>query len=101
MQWGLGILASSLTAIDLRKFRIFSMICYIFMGWCIIFFIPQAFEVLGKSGFLLILWGGIAYTVGAVLFGIGAKVHWMHSVFHIFVVMGSLLQYLGIILYVL
>ena len=37
VQWGLAILAATLTAIDLRKYRVFSMICYIFMGWCIIF----------------------------------------------------------------
>ena len=48
-----------------------------------------------------ILWGGIAYTVGAVLYGIGSKVRWMHSVFHIFVVLGSLLQAVGVIVYAL
>lgn len=100
-QLGLGILATVLTAIDLNKFKVFSMICYIFMGWSIIFFTTQALEVLSKDGFMLILWGGIAYTVGAVLFGIGAKVHWMHAIFHIFVVLGSVMQFLGIYLYVL
>jgi hemolysin III len=51
-------------------------------------------------GFYLVLAGGIAYTVGAVLYGLGNKMRWMHSVFHIFVVLGSLLQFLAIILYV-
>lgn len=101
LQWSLGILAAVLTAIDLKKYSIFSMICYIFLGWSIIFFVPQALQVLGKTGFLLILLGGISYTIGAVLFGIGAKVRWLHSVFHIFVVLGSFLQFLGIYLYVL
>ena len=40
-------------------------------------------------------------TIGAVLYGIGAKKHWMHSVFHIFVVIGSFLQFLSIYLYAL
>lgn len=101
LQWGLGITATVLTAIDLKKYKVFSMICYIFMGWSIVFFLPKALSALGKPCFLLILWGGIAYTVGAVLFGIGAKVHWIHGVFHIFVVIGSLLQFLGIYLYIL
>ena len=101
MEWSLGCLAATLTAIDLRKYNVFSMICYIFMGWAIIFFLPQALDCLGKAGFLLTLAGGIAYTVGAVLYGIGAKVRWMHSVFHIFVVIGSVLQFLAIFLYVL
>ncbi len=100
-QWVLAILATTLTAIDLKKYNIFSMVCYILMGWAIIFFLPQALRVLTKPGFLLLLSGGIVYTVGAVLYGIGSKQRWFHSVFHIFVVLGSVLQALAIILYVL
>ena len=100
-QWALAILAATLTAIDLKKYNVFSMICYILMGWAIIFFLPQALRVLSRPGFLLLLAGGIVYSVGAVLYGIGSKVRWMHSVFHIFVVLGSVLQALAIILYVL
>ena len=92
-------IAVTLTAIDLKKYNIFSMICYIGMGWGIVFFLPQAMSAMGSAGFLLLLWGGIAYTVGAVLYGIGSKMRWMHSVFHIFVVLGSLLQFLAIYLY--
>ncbi len=100
-EWSLAILAATLTAIDLKKYNVFSMICYIAMGWGIIFFLPQAIAVLTKPGFYLLLSGGIAYTIGAVLYGIGSKLRWMHSVFHIFVVLGSALQFLAIILYVL
>ncbi len=99
MEWGLTALAVTLTAIDLKKYNVFSMICYIFMGWGIIFFVPQAIDALTMPGFLWILSGGIAYTVGAVLYGIGAKTRWFHSVFHIFVVIGSVLQFIGILLY--
>ena len=77
------------------------MICYIGMGWAIILFIPQCMTVMTAPGFYILLAGGLAYTVGAVLYGIGNKVPWMHSVFHIFVVAGSLLQFLAIYLYVL
>jgi len=93
-------MAAILTAIDLKTFKVFSMICYILMGWSVIIFLPQALTVLG-DGFLFILWGGIAYTVGAILFGIGAMVHWIHAIFHIFVILGSILQFLGIYIYVL
>jgi hemolysin III len=71
------------------------------MGWAIAPFIPQTVAVLTKPGFQLLLLGGIAYTVGAILYGIGAKKHWFHSVFHIFVVLGSLLQLASILLYAL
>lgn len=100
-QWMLALLAATLTAIDLKKYNVFSMTCYIFMGWGIIFFLPQTLQVIGEAGFAWLLSGGIAYTVGAVLYGIGSKRPWMHSVFHIFVVMGSFLQFLAIYLYVL
>ena len=99
-QWGLGILAAALTAIDLKKYNVFSMICYIGMGWSILPFLPQAMATLTSVGFYLVLAGGIAYTLGTVLYGLGNKMRWMHSVFHIFVVLGSLLQFLAIILYV-
>ena len=51
------------------------------------------------AGFALLLAGGIAYTIGAVLYGLGKKKKWMHSVFHIFVVLGSVLQFLSVWLY--
>ncbi len=100
-QWGLAALAATLTAIDLHCYRVFSMTCYICMGWAIIFFLPYIIQAMTAPGFYLLLAGGLAYTVGAVLYGIGSKVHWMHSVFHIFVVLGSFLQFLAIIQYVL
>lgn len=100
-EWLLAAMAATLTAIDLKKYSVFSMICYIAMGWGIVFFLPQTIELMSTSGFLLLLFGGIAYTIGAILYGIGVKTRWMHSVFHIFVVIGSLLQFLAIYLYVL
>ena len=99
--WALAILAATLTAIDLKAYKVFSMSCYIAMGWAIIIFIPQLLTVLSMEGFVLLLAGGIAYTVGAILYGLGKKVPWMHSVFHVFVVLGSLLQFLCIYLHVL
>ncbi len=98
-QWALTALCVTLTAIDLKKYQVFSMICYIFMGWAILPFVGQAMEALTAMGFYLLLSGGISYTVGAVLYGIGSKKHWMHSVFHIFVVIGSLLQFFCILFY--
>lgn len=98
-QWTLTAIAVTLTAIDLKKYNVFSMICYVGMGWAIAPYIPQAIQALSYPGFMLLLSGGISYTVGAILYGIGSKVHWMHSVFHIFVVIGSLLQFLSILFY--
>ena len=101
LEWGLSALAITLTAIDLKKYRVFSMICYIGMGWAILPFLKLMAEILTMPGFWLLLLGGIAYTIGAVLYGIGSKKHWMHSVFHIFVVLGSVLQAVCILFFVL
>lgn len=101
--WGVSALGITLNAIDLKKYRVFSGICYIALGWCIVFTGKTAIDAIGKTGFLWLLAGGISYTVGAVLYGIaGRSVHrYMHSVFHIFVVIGSILQYFCVLLYIL
>ena len=100
-QWALAALAITLTAIDLKKFKAFSMICYVGMGWSVIAFLPQTYAVLGGVGFGFLLAGGIAYTVGAVLFALGTRLRWMHSVFHIFVILGSVLQWVTVQFFVL
>ena len=98
-EWTLALIAATLTAIDLKKYEVFSMVCYIGMGWAVIPFWRQTLETMTLPGFLLLLSGGIAYTVGSVLYGLGKKRKWMHSTFHIFVVLGALLQYLAVLLY--
>ncbi len=100
-EWGLTAVAVTLTAIDLKKYNAFSMICYIGMGWAVLLFLRQTMDVLSKPGFYYLLSGGIAYTVGAILYGIGSKKRWFHSVFHIFVVLGSLLQLIAVAFYAL
>ena len=99
--WGIAALAITLTAIDLKKYNVFSMICYIGMGWCIILTVVPVYKALTFWGFMWLLGGGIMYTIGAVLFGIGAKVRYMHSVFHIFVVLASLMHFICILFYVI
>lgn len=99
--WSLAIVAIVLTAIDLKRYQAFSMICYIGIGWAIIFKIPLLVEAVGMDGFWLILAGGVSYTVGAVLYGVGKERHYIHGVFHIFVLGGSILHLLAILFYVL
>lgn len=101
VEWGLTALAATLNAIDLKKFSKLSMTCYIGMGWCIVAVLKPTVEYLTMGGFWWLLSGGIAYTVGAVLYSVGKKVHYMHSVFHIFVVIGSVLQYVSIMKYII
>ena len=99
--WGMAILGIVLNSIDIKKFKKFSMICYLVMGWCIVFKIGLLPKLLATAGFVLLLSGGIAYTIGAILYGVGKKHKYMHSVFHLFILLGSLLQFFCILLYVM
>ena len=99
--WGFTILGIVLNAVDLRKFRIFSMICYIGTGWSIIVAVKQLISVLTVPGFVLIMAGGVAYTAGAVLYGVGKRVKYMHSVFHVLVLAGSILHFIAILMFIM
>ena len=99
--WGLAILGIVLNSIDLERYRVFSMVCYLIMGWFIIFRINIVFEALGMIGFILLLSGGIIYTLGAIAYGLGKKHKWMHSIFHVSCMIGSLLHFLCILLFVM
>ena len=95
--WAMAIIGIVLNAIDLKKYKIFSMICYLGMGWAIIFKVNLLPVLLPLPGLILLVTGGIAYTLGAVLYGLGKKHKWMHSIFHLFILLGSLLQFFCIV----
>ena len=99
--WGCAIIAIILTAIDLKKYEKFSMACYIGMGWCVVLAIKPAMAAVPIPGLLLLLAGGISYTLGAVLYGLGKKHRYMHSCFHLFVLAGSILHFIAILQFVL
>lgn len=101
VEWGLAALGIALNSVDLRKYRVFSMICYLCMGWMIIISLKECIAAMTWNGFIWLLAGGVSYTLGAILYGVGAKIRYFHAVFHIFVVIGSALQAVGVIFYVL
>jgi len=99
--WGLTALAVTFTAIDLKESAVFSMACYIGMGWSIVFALDAAIKAVGVAGLLLFLAGGILYTIGAILYGVGKKKKHMHGIFHVFVVLASIIQGMAIIFFIL
>lgn len=99
--WGAAALGITLNSIDLKSTKVFSMICYLLMGWCIIFKFNLLIEGMHKNGIILLVAGGIAYTIGAVLYGIGKKKKYFHSIFHLFIVLATLLQFFAILFYVM
>lgn len=99
--WGLAALATTLTAIDIAKYKKFSMACYIGMGWAVIFTIKQALECMGTKGFGLVLCGGLFYTFGVFFFRKGGKKEYYHAIFHLFTLMGSVCHALAVMFFVL
>ena len=101
--WAMAVLGVVFNAIDLKKYSVFSNICYIAVGWCVIFVIKPLLNAFSMAGFWWLLAGGISYTVGAVFYAVAAKkkTKYIHSVFHLFVVLGSLLQFVSVFFYVL
>lgn len=99
--WTLATIGIVLNSIDLKKYKVLSMITYLIMGWCIIVKLKLLIQLLGIVGFILLLLGGIIYTIGALFYGIGKKKKWMHSIFHLACVIGTLLQFLCIVIFVI
>ncbi len=100
IEWAVTFAAATFNAIDLKKFNKISMICYVAMGWCVIFVLRQTVQAMTIPGFLWLLGGGIMYTIGAVLYGVGKKKKYVHSIFHIFVVLASVMHFFAIFFYV-
>lgn len=98
--WGLAIIGIVLNSIDIKKYKIFSMICYLGMGWCIMAIAPKIKYILVPEALYMILAGGILYTIGAVLYIVGHKKKFFHTYFHVFVDLGSLLHFLAILFYI-
>lgn len=98
--WGFAALGIVFNSIDIKAYSKFSAICYLVMGWCIVFAWKPTAAMLGTGGIALLLSGGISYTIGAVFYYLLKKKKFMHSVFHLFVVIGSILHFLCILFYV-
>lgn len=98
IEWISAILGILLKVIDMNNkiIKIISTSLYVIMGWSLILF-PNAITLLSIYQFIMILSGGIAYTVGIFFFISGKKYKWYHSIFHIFCCVGTIVQMLGVI----
>lgn len=88
-------------AIDVEKYEKISLFCYIFMGWVIVFGFKALMENVDKNGIILLVLGGVVYTVGAIIYKLGDNRRYFHSIWHFFVLGGSILHFFTIYLYVL
>ena len=91
----------ALTSVKIDKTQVLQVVCHLVSGWSVLFAISPLIKNLGKMGFLLLILGGVMYSIGSILYGIGSKKRYMHSVFHIFCLLGTLFHFLCIYLYVI
>ena len=96
--WGSCAIGILLNAISLKRFEKLSMVLYILMGWCVVFCVKPVVAYLGLWGTVMLLAGGIFYTAGIIFYAKRKK--YMHSIFHLFILLGSILQFFCILLYV-
>lgn len=94
--WGAAILGIVLNSIDLEKYRKPSVVCYIAMGWVIIFAIRPLLNAMNVWSLWLLIGGGVFYTVGVIFYAI-KKVKYFHSIWHIFTLFGSVCHYFSIL----
>ncbi|MCI2049050.1 MAG: hemolysin III family protein [Lachnospiraceae bacterium] len=99
--WGISVLGIVLNAINMEKFKTLSQALYLGLGWCIVFTWKIISAGIGKNGMILLIAGGVCYTVGAVIYGLLKKYRYSHSIFHLFIVAGSLLHFLCVLLHVM
>jgi hemolysin III len=98
--WAVAIAGVATEAFWVFRPRWLSAVLYLLMGWCVVWFIPALVEALPTAGLLLFFAGGISYTVGCIFYVL-KKIPYMHSIFHLFVLAGSICQFMAIAFYVL
>ena len=81
------------------RFKIISLLLYLAMGWLIVVEINLLFELLDSEAELLLIIGGLSYTIGIIFYSLD-KIKYFHSIWHLFVLTGSVLHYLMIVLYI-
>lgn len=97
---GMAVLGITFNAIDMHRWKKISVVLYLIMGWAIIFDIKTVIDLTPGKGMYFLALGGVAYTIGVIFYKM-KKIRYMHAVWHLFVLCGSILQYFYILLYVL
>lgn len=98
--WALAVVGIVLNSISLKKFAVISVACYILMGWAIVFAMKPLMAAVEKTAIILLFIGGVIYTLGIIFYAM-KKIKYMHSIWHLFVLAGSMFHFFSIFLYVL
>ena len=98
--WVAAITAVVITFTLFNKTKVIQMVLYMVIGWSSFMTVFVLWKHFSKDAIFLMVTGGIAYTIGAILYGIGRKKKYIHAVFHIFIILGAFLHFIGLYLYV-
>ena len=98
VEWGIAVAGITMNAIAMNNMVIksISMVFYVVGGWIAVIFLPMLLKIVTMNCVLLLLFGGVAYTVGIGFFAFGKKVRYFHSVWHLFTILGTVLQFASI-----
>lgn len=89
------------TSINIEKFQKIEVTCHLINGWGSLIFINVLLNSIGKEGVMFLILGGLFYTIGAILYGLGKKKKYMHSVFHFFCMLGTFFHFITVYFFVL
>ena len=98
--WGIAIIGIIMQCTGMRKYRLLSLSLYLLMGWTIVVAIKPLYLSLPLGGLILVIAGGVAYTVG-VLFYLWESKPYSHAIWHLFVLVGSMFHFFSVLLYVI
>jgi len=99
--WGLAVIGMLQEIKPRSEARVLSLVIYAVMGWIVLVAVKPLLTALGGAGFAWLLAGGICYTVGIVFFVFDERFRHWHGIWHIFVMVGSLLHFIAILFYVI
>ncbi len=102
--WALAIFGIVMSSVFPRRFKVLNIASYIVMGWVIAFALPDMIRILSNLNSINCIYflvaGGIFYTLGVIFYAI-KKVPYFHSIWHIFVLLGSVCHFISIFVYVI
>ena len=101
MIWGLAIIGVLIKVFFKDEFESMSLISYIVMGWLAVFKVYDLYDAIPYPGFVMIACGGFTYMIGVIFFVMDRKWPFAHFIWHLFVIIGSLLHYLAILWYII
>ena len=98
--WLITIVAIVLNCINIDKYQKLCLACNLGLGWASLLLIGSLLKSCPWNGLILLIIGGVIYTIGAVLYSLGSRYRYIHSLFHFFILAGSIFHYFFIYFYI-